>query len=72
MAISGLLLTLTSCAAKPTEVTTRTELPDGMFRANTPSVEVAVAIAVPFTVTVAPYTGLPASSVTFPDTLKLF
>jgi hypothetical protein len=27
---------------------------------------------VPFTSTVAPDTGLPASSVTFPDTLKLF
>jgi hypothetical protein len=43
-----------------------------MYRTNDPSVVVAVAIEVPFTVTVAPDTGLPVSSITFPVTLKLF
>ena len=69
--ISFLLLTLISRLAIPIEVTTRIALPDGTLRTNDPSVVVAVAIEVPFTVTVAPDTGLPVSSVTFPDTLKL-
>ena len=66
------LLIATSCSANPIEVITSIALPEGAVRTNDPSVVVAVAILVPFTSTVAPDNGLPASSVTLQDTLKLF